>query len=89
MFTVTKRMEISGAHFLRLNYESKCTSMHGHNWIVTVTVQNDKLDENGMVVDFTKIKDIVNLFDHEMALRPHSPLYPCGGAGNGRKCSGI
>ena len=67
MFTVTKRMEISGAHFLRLNYESKCTSMHGHNWIVTVTVQNDKLDENGMVVDFTKIKDIVNLFDHRCA----------------------
>ena len=67
MFTVTKRMEISGAHFLRLNYESKCTSMHGHNWIVTVTVQNDKLDENGMVVDFTKIKDVVNLFDHRCA----------------------
>lgn len=60
-------MEISGAHFLRLNYESKCTSMHGHNWIVTVTVQNDKLDENGMVVDFTKIKDIINLFDHRCA----------------------
>ena len=60
-------MEISGAHFLRLNYESKCTSMHGHNWIVTVTVQNDKLDENGMVVDFTKIKDVVNLFDHRCA----------------------
>ena len=60
-------MEISGAHFLRLNYESKCTSMHGHNWIVTVTVQNDKLDENGMVVDFTKIKDVVNLFDHRHA----------------------
>ena len=67
MFTVTKRMEISGAHFLRLNYESKCTSLHGHNWIVTVTVQNDRLDENGMVVDFTKIKDIVNLFDHRCA----------------------
>jgi putative 6-pyruvoyltetrahydropterin synthase len=67
MFTVTKRMEISGAHFLRLNYESKCTSMHGHNWIVTVTVQNDTLDENGMVVDFTKTKDIVNLFDHQCA----------------------
>ena len=33
MFTVTKRMEISGAHFLRLNYESKCTSMHGHKWL--------------------------------------------------------
>ena len=59
-------MEISGAHFLRLNYESKCTSMHGHNWIVTVTVQNDKLDENGMVVDFTRIKEVVmEKLDHQ------------------------
>lgn len=64
MYTVTKRMEISAAHFLKLNYESKCTNLHGHNWIITVTVQRDELDENGMVLDFTAIKDIVNRFDH-------------------------
>lgn len=67
MFTVTKRIEISGAHFLHLDYESKCSSLHGHNWIITVTVQNDRLDENGMVVDFSRIKDIVNSFDHRCA----------------------
>lgn len=66
MFTVTKRMEVSGAHFLHLDYESKCTNLHGHNWIITVTVQNDTLDKNGMVVDFSKIKEIVNQFDHHL-----------------------
>mgnify|MGYP000001762538 FL=1 len=66
MFTVTKRIEISGAHFLHLDYESKCTNLHGHNWIITVTVQNDTLDRNGMVVDFSKIKEIVNQFDHHV-----------------------
>lgn len=64
MYTVTKRMEVSGAHFLKLDYESKCKNLHGHNWVITVTVQNENLDKNGMVVDFTKIKEVVNRFDH-------------------------
>ena len=63
MFTVTKRMEVSGAHYLHLDYESKCTNLHGHNWIITVTVQSEEVDHNGMVVDFSKIKEIVNRFD--------------------------
>lgn len=66
MYTVTKRMEISAAHCLKPNYRSKCENLHGHNWIITVTVQSETLDENGMVVDFTKIKDVVNQFDHHV-----------------------
>lgn len=66
MYTVTKRMEISGAHFLHLDYESKCSNLHGHNWIITVTVQSETLDKNGMVVDFSKIKETVNQFDHHL-----------------------
>lgn len=58
-------MEISGAHHLTLDYPSKCTRLHGHNWVITVTVQSKTLDHNGMVVDFTKIKDIVNQLDHQ------------------------
>ena len=64
MYTITKRMEVSGAHFLHLDYESKCSHLHGHNWIITVTCQRETLDANGMVVDFTKIKKTVNQLDH-------------------------
>ena len=44
MYTITKRMEVSGAHFLHLDYESKCSHLHGHNWIITVTCQRETLD---------------------------------------------
>ena len=64
MYTVTKRMEVSGAHCLQLPYKSKCTHLHGHNWIIDVTCQWENLDENGMVVDFTHIKDVVMQLDH-------------------------
>ncbi|MBQ6659367.1 MAG: 6-carboxytetrahydropterin synthase, partial [Prevotella sp.] len=36
MYYVKKTMEISAAHQLQLDYESKCTNLHGHNWIITV-----------------------------------------------------
>lgn len=59
MYYVTKRLEISAAHRLELDYESKCTNMHGHNWIITVYCRAEQLDSNGMVTDFTHIKRVV------------------------------
>lgn len=64
MYTVTKRIEVSGSHVLNLPYESKCSNLHGHNWIINVTLKSETLDENGMILDFTKIKEIVNQLDH-------------------------
>lgn len=65
MYYVSKRFEISGSHSLTLNYSSKCTNLHGHNWIVTVKCKARQLDENGMVADFSKIKsDISSQLDH-------------------------
>lgn len=63
-YEVSKRMEIAGAHQLNLPYESKCENLHGHNWIITVFVGANDL-ENGMVIDFTHIKrQIHDKLDH-------------------------
>lgn len=59
-------MEIAGSHRLTLDYESKCSKTHGHNWIVTVYCKSDRLDNNGMVCDFTHIKRAVEeQLDHK------------------------
>lgn len=66
MYYVSKRLEIAGAHKLKLNYESKCSNIHGHNWIVTIHCKSEELDANGMVIDFTHIKKMVHdKFDHK------------------------
>ena len=44
MYYISKRIEISYAHQLVLDYESKCTHLHDHN---------------GMVTDFTHVKERV------------------------------
>lgn len=66
MYKISKRMEIAGAHFLKLPYESKCQNIHGHNWIVTVYCRSEKLTEYGMIVDFKKVKTAISdKLDHK------------------------
>lgn len=65
MYTVSKRMEIAGAHKLNLSYPSKCANVHGHNWVVTVYCRSKTLNTDGMVCDFTHIKEKIHGFlDH-------------------------
>lgn len=52
-------MEVSASHSLKLSYQSKCENLHGHNWIITVFCRSKDLNEDGMVVDFTHIKEVV------------------------------
>ncbi len=59
MYYLTKRIEISAAHRLTLDYASKCSNLHGHNWIITVHCRAAELNANGMVTDFTAIKELV------------------------------
>ena len=66
MYYVSKKIEVSYAHRLNLNYESKCTNIHGHNAQITVHCRAEELDENGMVIDYAKLKQIVcDMLDHK------------------------
>lgn len=65
MYYVSKRMEIAGSHRLKLSYKSKCESLHGHNWIVTVYCKAKELNKDGMIIDFKHIKNkIHDYLDH-------------------------
>lgn len=65
MYYVKKTMEISGSHRLELSYASKCSNIHGHNWIVTLYCRAEQLNADGMVCDFTQIKERIHgALDH-------------------------
>ena len=74
MYYVKKTMEISAAHRLTLDYESKCTQLHGHNWLITVYCKSAELNANGMVADFTIIKQMIkDRLDHQVL----NDVLPC------------
>ena len=68
MYSVSIETHFSAAHLLR-NYKGKCENLHGHNWKVEVTVSTETLDEAGMAIDFTELKQktsaIIKQFDHQ------------------------
>ncbi len=57
----------SAAHHLR-GYPGNCEKPHGHNWIVDVHVECDRLNEIGIGIDFrevkTAVKNILEELDH-------------------------
>ena len=68
-------MEISASHSLKLSYRSKCENLHGHNWIITVYCRSEVLNEDGMVVDFTHIKEtVMGRLDHRNLPSQEIPL---------------
>lgn len=66
MYKIKKRLEVSAAHKLNLSYESKCENLHGHNWIIDIYLKSEKLNKDGMIMDFTHIKKkIQDKMDHK------------------------
>ena len=67
MYEIKKTFEISAAHWLKLDYESKCATLHGHNWIIAVYLRSKELNANGMIMDFTEIKQkVTGRLDHRV-----------------------
>jgi len=66
MYYIKKRLEISASHKLKLDYESKCQNIHGHNWIIIVYCKSETLNQNGMIIDFSEIKKKIHKkLDHQ------------------------
>ena len=66
MYYITKRIEVAYAHLLSLDYTSKCRNLHGHNGVITLYCCAESLNDQGMVMDFTHIKQMVQeKLDHK------------------------
>lgn len=56
MFEVRVTADFAAAHFLR-DYHGKCENLHGHNYKVYAHVRGEELNEGGMLLDFTQLKE--------------------------------
>jgi 6-pyruvoyltetrahydropterin/6-carboxytetrahydropterin synthase len=77
LIRVTKEFSFEMAHAL-WNYDGPCRNVHGHSYRLYVTlsgvpVNDTQNPKNGMVIDFTDLKNIVkkeiiNVFDHAVTV---------------------
>jgi 6-pyruvoyltetrahydropterin/6-carboxytetrahydropterin synthase len=80
---ITKTFTFEMAHQL-LNYEGQCKNIHGHSYTLYVTIGgkviSNLLDpKDGMVMDFSELKRIVNEqivhpYDHALVLNCLTPV---------------
>lgn len=80
MFRVTREIDFCYGHRL-LDYQGKCSHLHGHNGRIEITIEASDLDSQGMVLDFGEIKRVVTTWiddklDHRMLLRRDDPAVP-------------
>lgn len=67
MFELSIKTHFSGAHHLE-GYPGKCAEHHGHTWKVEVFVRGEKLDKDGILIDFSSLREtvgsVLNTIDH-------------------------
>ncbi len=68
MFEISVEETFAAGHALR-GYQGKCEKVHGHNYKVLVTVEGERLDSAGLLVDFVEVKRllraVIERLDHE------------------------
>ena len=80
MHRITLRHNFETAH--RLSHPDapiKCRSIHGHSWWATVTIEGERLDERGMLVEFGAFKRawrrlLDDHLDHHLVARRGDPV---------------
>ena len=80
MYTITKEVYFCYGHRL-MNHGGKCRHLHGHSVKASISVQQETLNEQGMVCDFADIRDAVSAFideqlDHNFLLHKDDPIIP-------------
>ena len=79
MMKLTTYTELEIAHRLCGAYSGRCLHWHGHRYEVEITVTAPKLNEDGMIVDFKKLKEVVKTvlddkWDHGACVHADDPL---------------
>jgi 6-pyruvoyltetrahydropterin/6-carboxytetrahydropterin synthase len=77
MFRVTREISFCYGHRLQ-GCSTKCRHLHGHNGRAVITLEAPQLNAIGMVMDFTRVKQVVGRWldenlDHRMVLHRDDP----------------
>jgi len=81
---ITTKLEFDAGHRIP-NHKSKCRNLHGHRYVMEITLRGDivteeKVSENGMVMDFSDVKriareQVVDVWDHAFLVYKEDSVY--------------
>jgi 6-pyruvoyltetrahydropterin/6-carboxytetrahydropterin synthase len=64
-----------------MNHSGKCRNLHGHSVKASISIEQEHLNEQGMVCDFSDIRDCAERYidlylDHNFLLHKDDPIIP-------------
>ena len=80
MWIIRKKFKFEMAHVLDSSYSTECQNIHGHSYYLEIFIKRDCLNDDGMVIDFKELKELINeliikKFDHKLVLNEKNPLF--------------
>jgi 6-pyruvoyltetrahydropterin/6-carboxytetrahydropterin synthase len=77
-YNIVRTHHIEAGHRL-FGHQGKCANLHGHSYEFEFTISSTKLDDMGMVIDFSVIKDTIgqwldNNYDHRLLIWEKDPI---------------
>lgn len=67
MYKISKEFSFSASHTLTgLPDCHPCTRLHGHNYVVTIHLKSEQLNETGFVIDYHELKPIKEYIDNHL-----------------------
>ncbi len=70
---IYKEVEFDASHRL-LQYAGKCHNLHGHRWKVEVWIEGVPDPVSCILLDYARIKQVVQRFDHQIVLNAADPM---------------
>lgn len=77
---VSKEFKFEMGHKLHKSYTQKCMNLHGHSYKALISLEAKKLNDEAVVIDFTKIKEVLDPYikklDHSFMISKCDELTP-------------
>lgn len=77
MYKISKQFSFSASHVLdMLDKGHPCARMHGHNYVITVHLRAETLDQYGFVKDYKALKIVKEFIDSTLDHRHLNDVIP-------------
>jgi 6-pyruvoyltetrahydropterin/6-carboxytetrahydropterin synthase len=78
MYKISKQFTFSASHILDLlAKDHPCARMHGHNYVITIHLKANELDEYGFVKDYNTLKIVEKYIEETLDHRHLNDVIPC------------
>lgn len=77
MYKISKQFAFSASHILEgLPHEHPCSRLHGHNYVITVHLRADSLNDVGFVKDYRDLDNVKKYIDNTLDHRHLNDIIP-------------